>query len=720
MLSTITKRTVATLTAAAVVAGTLGGGALIKRNKDNVVFADDMAEAEQIAAGYHSSTSGKIETVYVIGSGDGQRITYVSTWLKNPDGSDSLNDISDLRDIEVVKGDAAISSNNNGSITWNANGEDIYYRGISDDELPVDVALSFELDGHAVSSSELEGQSGHLTITVEYINNMSRQVVTEEGDKHTIYMPFVMSTGMILDNSTYSNIEVEGGSAVNDGDRTIIMGIGMPGLYDSLGLDSIEAGDPEISSAIENIDITDKVTIECDAEDCGSITALTVASVLDLDKIETSVDTDEINKKTDDMTDGMRALIDGSTALYDGVSTLNNGAHDLNDGAARVADGASRLSDGAASLSQGADTLSEGTASLTSGASSLQAGISQVNDGTSQLNAGLSQVQSNIPALQSGVSDLTNGASALDRGANALSTGIDTLYGQITSEESSASVNALISGSASFASSLSQLNSSLSTSMTPEQAQALQNAIEYLTAYEEETDDPAAAASIDALISAYTSMAGQMGNVKSAVSSLNEGYAPIDSGINALGGRFGDIASAVASIQTGASSVAEGSARISNGLNALNNSTGALAEGIDSLAAGASALNNGTSQLVAGSSALLDGANRVNSGAHALANGADELSDGANTLSQGTNDLADGTDKLANGVSSLLDGTGSLKDGLNEFNDQAVDKLVDLISSLTPVQDRIDELKEYAASYTSFSGVSDGVDDSAVFVFKND
>ena len=752
MSSTISKRIIASVTTAAVAAGAVGGTMLIKKDKENSVLAqeinNEIAEADNIAAPYHSSTSGKTETVYVIQSSDGNRTTYVSSWLRNPDGSSSLNDVSDLSDIEVVRGDAALGSDDNGRILWNAEGGDIYYRGISDDELPVDVNVSYVLDGQSISAADLEGQSGHLIITVEYSNNMSEQLTDANGDEYTIYMPFMMSTGMVFDNASYANIVVDGGQAVNDGDRTIVMGIGFPGLYESLGLDGIDVDDPDIAQSIEDIDIPEQITIECDVTDGSSLTALTVASVLDLDDIEASIDTDSINDNIDEMTDGMSQLVDGSAELYDGVSALNDGAVSLNDGASELASGASTLAGGASSLASGAATLasgatslsdgaaslSSGTASLANGAASLQNGIGQVNDGASQLNAGLAQVQSNIPALQSGVSDLTDGANALSAGATQLSAGVNQLYGQLTSEEASSQLNALIAGSEQFSSSLSQLDSALSSGgMTSEQAQALQNAIAYLSSYAAQTDDPNAAASISALITAYTTMAGQMGQIQAAVAALDAGYADINNGINTLGGRFGDVANAVAAIQSGAASVADGSSRVAGGLNTLNGSTGALADGINSLAAGANSLNNGTAQLVTGAASLADGANRVNNGAQTLATGASELAGGANALSSGANDLssgagtlssgaselADGTSRLSDGVSALLDGAGELEDGLGQFNEEAVDKITDIISSLTPVQDRIDALREYAATYDTFSGTPEGVEDSVVFVFKS-
>ena len=708
MLSVTSKRIIALSTTAAVALGSCGGMMLYKNNQNKVLaqkLNTEIAEAQDIASAYHSLTSGKNETVYVITSASGERATYVSSWLHNPDGSSSLNDVSDLSDIEVVRGTAELGQDEGGQITWEANGEDVYYQGVSNDELPVDVNVSYTLDGASVSESDLEGRSGHLVMTIDYVNNLSEEVSGEDGETYTIYMPFVMTTGMLLDNDTYRNIEVSNGQCVNDGERTYVLGIGFPGLYESLGLANIDIDDPEIEQSIEDINIPDEITIECDVVDCGEITAMTVASVLNLNDIDVTLNTDGIDEDIDQITEGMRSLVDGSERLYDGVSALNDGAVTLNNGAGAVADGA-------ASLASGASALSNGTSELANGATALQNGINQVNDGAAALNNGLGQVQANIPALQNGVNDLTNGANALSQGASSLSTGVNTLYSQMTSEDAQAQMTALVAGSAQFSQSLGTLNAALSSGgMTSEQVAQLQGAIQYLSAYAAQAD-ATTAASINALITAYSSMAGSMSQVASAVSALNDGYAGIDAGINALTGKFGEVANAVAQVQAGATQVANGASQVSNGLNTLNNSTGALANGINQLATGSATLSNGTSQLVNGAASLNNGVAQVNSGAQALATGAASLSDGANQLASGTEDLSEG-------VAALLDGAGQLEDGLNEFNEEAVDKLTDIINELSPVSDRIEELRAYSSTYSTFSGTPDEVEDSVVFVFKN-
>ena len=171
MLSVTSKRIIALSTTAAVALGSCGGVMIYKNNQNKVLAQElnsEIAEAQDLASAYHSLTSGKNETVYVITAADGQRTTYVSSWLHNPDGSPSLNDVSDLNDIEVVRGTAELGQDEGGQITWEANGEDVYYQGVSDDELPVDVNVSYTLDGASISEADLEGKSGHLVMNILY------------------------------------------------------------------------------------------------------------------------------------------------------------------------------------------------------------------------------------------------------------------------------------------------------------------------------------------------------------------------------------------------------------------------------------------------------------------------------------------------------------------------------------------------------------------------
>ena len=81
--------------------------------------ADTLEEAltSQISAD-DAENADKEETVYVLSDANGNtnEVT-VSTWLKNADGADGLNDKTNLTDIENVKGYETYTQNDDGTIT---------------------------------------------------------------------------------------------------------------------------------------------------------------------------------------------------------------------------------------------------------------------------------------------------------------------------------------------------------------------------------------------------------------------------------------------------------------------------------------------------------------------------------------------------------------------------------------------------------------------------
>ena len=240
-------------------------------------------------------TMEKNETVYVIAGADGTaNDVIVSDWLKNGGAKDILQDNSDLKDITVVKGDAELSGSGSG-MSWTTGGEDVYYQGTSQQELPVGVKFTYTLDGKTVTPEELAGKSGKLTITIEYTNTEKR-TVDVNGKSETMYVPFLMTTGLLMSSDTVKNVEVDHGMVENDGDHTIILGYGLPGLGESLKLDEMAEAqnskkDPG-DKTIEAPEMPSTVTITADVTDFSLDMTVTLATssvldTLDLDGSET-------------------------------------------------------------------------------------------------------------------------------------------------------------------------------------------------------------------------------------------------------------------------------------------------------------------------------------------------------------------------------------------------------------------------------------------------
>ena len=170
----------------------------------------------------------KSETVYVNANADGSvdKIT-VSDWLKNHGSSDALEDFSNLTNIKNVKGDETFTQNADGSIVWDSKGNDIYYQGETNEELPVTMKVSYYLDGEKMDPKDMAGKSGEVKIRFDYYNN-SNETVKVKGKKYNIKTPFTMVTGMILSSDVFSNIEVKNGKVISDGDKSVVSWSGIP------------------------------------------------------------------------------------------------------------------------------------------------------------------------------------------------------------------------------------------------------------------------------------------------------------------------------------------------------------------------------------------------------------------------------------------------------------------------------------------------------------
>ena len=317
----------------------------------------------------------KDETVYVLAGADGGvRKVIVSDWLKNVSGADSLTDSSVLTDIENVKGDEKFTAGNDNSLVWESSGNDIYYQGYTDKELPVSFKVSYKLDGRDVAPEEIAGKSGRAVIRFDYTNNTS-ETAEINGKQEKLCVPYAMLTGMILDNDVFSNVEITNGGLVNDGSRTIAAGMAFPGLQESLGID------PEI------VEIPDYVEVSADVVDFRMAMTVTIAANDVFSNISTdgNASSDEIGGSLSELTSAMDQLINGSSGLYDGLCTLLKKSDELVKGIDKLA--------------EGSKTLLDGTKNLDSGASELQSGTNQLNDGLQELDGNSETLNSGAKAV---------------------------------------------------------------------------------------------------------------------------------------------------------------------------------------------------------------------------------------------------------------------------------------------------------------------------------
>ena len=423
----------------------------------------------------------KEETVYVNAdaTGNSDEVT-VSDWLKNSGSvSGNLTDESILKEIKNVKGDETFTENGD-QLTWNTAGEDIYYQGTTDKELPVSVKLTYFLDGKEVKPDELKGKSGHLKIQVQYTNN-EKKTVTVDGTEEEVYTPFVMMTGMILPNETFSNVTIDNGKVISDGSRNIVVGFGMPGLKDSLDLDEETTKEAED----KGVTIPENFEMEADVTDFTMSSTFTVAltdllddmdmdNIIDVDSLKDSLN--ELEDAALELVSGSGTLADGASTLADGVSSYTAGADELNAGIQKYlgsngelngsvteyVNGVGKVVKGVKDYTSGTNALANGVTSYVVGEQKIAAGAAQL----SQLSKGLEQVQTAVDTLSKAADGKGEATDDLVIAANQLAAGTKQLQAVLGSEEVTAlltQVNGMVTTGNELISATESLSASLQT-----------------------------------------------------------------------------------------------------------------------------------------------------------------------------------------------------------------------------------------------------------------
>lgn len=367
--------------------------------------ADDIADKLMDSVSLKDNDADKDESVYLISDANGNvNKTIVVDHLKNKDKKDTLEDASNLSDIENVKGKEKFTQSGD-KLTWQAGGKDIYYQGTATAEPPVTQKVTYYLDGKEISPEDLAGKSGKVKIRFDYTNTTS-YTETVNGEKQTVSVPFAAVTGLVLGDG-FENIEVTNGKAEVSDSSSVVLGYALPGLKDSLGIkDKDLDGDVnipeymEMTADVENFSMPAAMTFVVNASDYVST-----------DGIDTSDLDDMINDLKDASTqlqDGSKTLAEGTDTLSDGLSTLQSKLGTFASGVGALQSGLKTYTDGVSTLSGGLNTLGNSTGALVSGADKLNSGAGQLASGSATLKDGLKSYTDGASELQAGINKLYN------------------------------------------------------------------------------------------------------------------------------------------------------------------------------------------------------------------------------------------------------------------------------------------------------------------------
>lgn len=730
------RKILSVMTAIIVVSAVVGYSVLNDNEKvasaDNTEVKEEINEAINNNIKFTSTGEDKEETVYILSDAGGNvKKTIVSDWLKNKDGSDTITDKSDLQNIENVKSDADYTSGKDGEIVWNADGEDVYYQGETNKALPVDIKITYLIDGKEVPADEMAGKSGKVTIRFDYTNNQKKEVMVN-GKKTEMYVPFTMISGMILDGDKFSNVEVNSGKVISDGSKYVVMGLAFPGMNENLNLKSllkdtdIEKQFPEVfevTADVEGFELALTITM-------GSADLLSRINADDMSTLDELQDKlDELVKATNQLKSGTVQIKDGLSELKSkfgeysqGVNKLTGGVNEINNGVGQLNSKTGEFADGLGQVLGGIDTIIsklEGDSGAMAGSKNLADGANQVHSGVAELQnksgeliqgigkleAGAKTVDDNMKVIIEGFNDKSHTEPGLTTGSRAVSDGVNQLQQQLTGMV--ASINKSVSDNNGKIAQIEQLlkygkNPNTGDELTEEEIAAYQAALQQLQGANAALQQVLQGMNPEVMSSSLTSLSNGAKNVA-------DGVAKVDAGLKQLQN--------------------EGTSQVSAGAGQLNASVPMLTEGISKLENGSAQVAQGAAVLSEGivtlhnavTSELRPGVDKLYQGGILLRTSVNKLYEGTQTASKGGNDLVAATSQVSDGISKLSDGAVTLDNGMSQFKSEVTDKLSgEVKDTLKDTSERIKSTIKMADEYTIYTDAAEGRSTSVKFIYETD
>lgn len=717
MKSQYKKRAVALLMSAALLLGTSLSGCAAKdtAGQQDVPVQEPSTSVPADSTEYTPSSMAedKTETVYIKATPNGaaQEIT-VEAQLRNPGDGAPIPDYTRLSDLKNKEGDEEFSRSADGSLVWENHGEDIHYKGISGDPLPVTVKITYYLNGEEIAPEALAGQSGQVRIRFDYENHTAETVTVEEplprdedaeenAPRETVQkevstqVPFAVISTLFLSSDLFSNVEVVNGKVINLDGENVVIGYALPGLADSLKLAEYEP--------TEEVSIPDYVEVTADVTDFALDFTTTIISNGLLADFDLS-DLDGADDLIDDMrqlSEASQELVEGTEALYDGADTFSGYLSDYVKGVGLVDQGASALAGGLKELNDNKEALKQG-------ASALEEALTQVNDALQKglaaleeaLNSGElpnSELQELISVIQSLIDDAQALADQLDsirQTLDALSSFLDDVNAYLAAVEAAAEAAQEILSSID----LGQLESDAAERAKAQVEKAVTEALQDTDLTDEEKD------AIRKQIADSIDLSGVTGPVREQLEALQDVISnlptleipefSIDTGT--ISGLIDDMEAQLTVLMDYGSALSETVASFAD-----------LSELLETLRNSGQQLQDGSTQLKEGITAFSDGI--------------EALHEGADQLSSGTRELKSAGSALREGFDALKDGCKELSEGFATFDEEGIQNLADLAGEdLRDILTRFRALKAADDRYNNFSGLRDGQSGSVKFILETD
>ncbi len=359
------------------------------------------------------------ETVYVVADATGEvRETVVVDWLKvEGEGEVRVVDRGSVLEVEPLEEDADFRVDGE-EIAWDLRVDgrkDFFYRATTDKELPVDVEVTYTLDGREVAPDELAGESGRLRVEVAVHNRLETSRVTTYttgagetvSEKREFRQPLLCVVRIDFDGTRYDDIEEDAEMMTVTGDTMSYTFMTFPQPDDSavIEMDATDiALDPIIVSVFPEMPSTPEIDVEASLAEvrdgAEGLAELSRAHMQVLDGLVTELDPAAF--------EDVASQADGFSQLTDGVTELRRGT----EGVASLVDGQIAYLDG---VIAGVDTTAfEDLSELAVAVEQLAAGVGEARTGVEdlsdlvELHAGLADAAASLnasmtPLLQSAV-----------------------------------------------------------------------------------------------------------------------------------------------------------------------------------------------------------------------------------------------------------------------------------------------------------------------------
>lgn len=605
----------------------------------------------------------KDETVYskLDASGNNYK-TIVSTHIQNSNNEEIINDISDLLNIKNTSGNETYTQDGT-KFSWNSNKNDIYYQGETSKELPIECSVKYELNGSEVSKEDIVGKSGNVKITLQYTNKEER-TVDINGKKIKMYVPFVVVAGTIIENDNNKNITVSNGKVVDDGTKTVVVGMAMPGLQESLGLSD---NDMKIPNNIE-------ISMDAKEFESGSIVSYVTPKVLEKEDLSVFDKMDEMYSKVSTLQSSMNKIQDGANTLKDGAQTYSEKSKEFNSAMSQVATGTSTLNNNYVKVDNG-------TKELKNGATTLNSGVSELSKGVQTLNTKVGDAKTQIST------ELTATATQMNSELETLKTGVSNA---IDGEENPKSITAIISGSNETIK--EKLNKNLESTLKTEVDKSTKAQVEAALKANGITDTNKIAAIVSSIDS---------GNTINSVVEVTTSQ--VVSGVQK------EEIKNVKAVATGIDTTLQG---------AKEQLTSAISEKGKDIVTGFDQLQQGTSTLKTSvDNKLVKGTQTLAKGTQELSAGSTEVKNGLNTLNNGTEQLNTASGQLTEGAQTLSEGATTLSEGITTFNKEGIEKICNYINGdAKDLTTRVEKLTDLSKNYNNFTMLENGNEGNVKFI----